>query len=59
MTNDHIVNEIRAIREQIAKESDYDIHKIFVRARASAKARKTNKKPQPTPLSPKLAKPKV
>ena len=34
MTSDPIVEEIRAIREKIAAECDYDMHKIHERGRA-------------------------
>ena len=33
MFNDHIVEEVRAIREQLAAECDFDIHKICEQAR--------------------------
>ena len=33
MTNDPIVAEVRAIREQIAKECDFDIRRIVEQAR--------------------------
>lgn len=36
--SDHIVDEIHAIREAIAKESDYDLQKIAEAARARQKA---------------------
>ncbi|MES1204786.1 MAG: hypothetical protein ABUS79_02510, partial [Pseudomonadota bacterium] len=36
--SDHIVDEIHAIREAIAKESDYDLQKIAEAARERQKA---------------------
>lgn len=33
MFSDHIVEEVRAIREQLAAECDFDIHKICEQAR--------------------------
>jgi len=37
MPEDPIVDEIRATREKIAAECDYDTHKIFERGRAVLK----------------------
>lgn len=34
MNRDPIVEEVRAIRERLAAECDFDVHKIFERARA-------------------------
>ncbi len=33
MYHDPIVEEVRAIRERLAAECDFDVHKIFERAR--------------------------
>ena len=33
MFNDHLVEEVRAIREKLAAECDFDIHKICEQAR--------------------------
>ncbi len=37
MFDDPIVNEIRTIRQRIAAEHDYDIHKLFAHWRESEK----------------------
>ena len=39
--NDEILNEIRKYREEIASESGYDAHKVFVRAQKRQAKRKT------------------
>jgi hypothetical protein len=36
MSQDHIVDEVRAIRESIAREHDYDLDAIFRMLQASA-----------------------
>lgn len=33
MTRDAIVDEVRAIRDEIAKEYDYDVHALFAQLR--------------------------
>lgn len=45
---DHIVEEVRAIREEIAREHDYDLDEIFAMLRASAeKSGRSHASPEP------------
>ncbi len=40
MWEDPIVNEVRKIREEIAKQANYDLHTYFENLRNTAKKRK-------------------
>ena len=55
--NDPMVEEIHAVREAIARASDYDIDKMIeaARARQAAEGRKVIKLPARKPTVPKTA----